>query len=436
MAGLCKPEAARRLVRALKDEVAIPIHFHTHDTSGNSGASVLAAVEAGVDAVDGAIDAMSGLTSQPNLGAIVHALRNTPRDTGLDSGAIAEISGYWETVRRYYAPFESDMRAGTSDVYEHEIPGGQVTNLREQATALGIGDRWPEITKTYSAVNALFGDIVKVTPTSKVVGDMALFMITSGLSIIDVADPAREIAFPQSVLQLFAGDIGQPPGGFPKELQRKILGERSPITVRPGALLPAADLASARATAQRETGIAIGERDLASYLMYPSVFIEYAKHNAQFGDVDVLPTPIFFYGMQAGDEVAVEIERGKTLIVRFSAVGENDERGERALFFELNGQPRAVKIRDRSALVTRPVAPKADPSNAAHVGAPMPAVIAKVTIEQGQTIARGAPLLTLEAMKMQTVVAAPVDGVIRRIVASAGTRVEPGDLLVEIDSRA
>jgi pyruvate carboxylase len=432
MAGVCKPEAARRLVSVLKEEIGIPIHFHTHDTSGNSGASVLAAIEAGVDAVDGAIDAMSGLTSQPNLGAIVQALRNTPRETGLDAGAIAEISSYWETVRRFYAPFESDMRSGTSDVYEHAIPGGQVTNLREQATSLAIGDRWPEITKTYAAVNRMFGDIVKVTPTSKVVGDMALFMITSGLTIDDVADPKREIAFPHSVIELFHGDIGQPPGGFPLELQRKILGDREPITARPGSLLPPADLEAMRAAAEKEAGVAVNDRDLASYLMYPQVFVDYAKHNAQFGDVEALPTPVFFYGMQAGEEIAVEIERGKTLIIRYAASGEIDENGNRTLFFELNGQPRAVKVRDHSVTASKAPARKADAGNAGHVGAPMPAVVAKLAVEENQVIARGAPLLTLEAMKMQTAVSAPIDGVVRKIVAPPGTRVEAGDLLVEI----
>jgi pyruvate carboxylase len=433
MAGLCKPEAARMLVRALKDEVGIPIHFHTHDTSGNAGASVLAALEAGVDAVDGALDAMSGLTSQPNLGAIVHALKNGPRDTGLDTEALREISAYWETVRRYYAPFESEMRAGTSDVYAHQIPGGQVTNLREQATSLGLGDRWPEITKTYAAVNAMFGDIVKVTPTSKVVGDMALFMITSGLSVAEVLDPVREINFPQSVIDLFHGDIGQPPGGFPVELQQKILGERAPLTVRPGSILPPADLASARTAAQRESGLPIGERELASYLMYPKVFTEYARHQAVYGGVDALPTPVFFYGMQPGGEIAVELERGKTLIVRFAASGEPDEHGVRTLYFELNGQPRTVKVRDGSVAAARPPSPKADPTDPGQIGAPMPGLVAKIAVSEGGAVERGAPLLTLEAMKMQTVLSATTAGIVRKIVAPAGSRVEADDLLLVIE---
>jgi pyruvate carboxylase len=433
MAGLLKPEAARRLIRALKDEIAIPIHFHTHDTSGNSGASVLAAIEVGVDAVDAAIDSMSGLTSQPNLGTIAAALRNTPRDPGLDPEAIKEISTYFEGVRRFYRPFESEMRSGSSDVYDHEMPGGQYTNLREQAQGMGLGDRWPQITKTYAAVNRMFGDIVKVTPTSKVVGDMAIFMVSSNLTEAQVEDPAYEIAFPQSVIEFFHGDLGQPPGGFPKVLQAKVLKGEPPLTERPGATLPAADLDALRAEARELVGRDVLDRELASYLMYPKVFVEYAAHRAQFGNVDNLETPVFFYGMDVGQEVAIELERGKTLYVRYAALGEPDDAGSRIVYFELNGQPRTVAVLDRHLTGIKPPPRKAETGNAKHVGAPMPGQIVKVNVTEGTAVRKGDALLTIEAMKMQTVVHAAGDGTVKSILAPSGARIGAGDLLVELE---
>jgi pyruvate carboxylase len=432
MAGLVKPEAARRLVAALKDEIGIPIHFHTHDTSGNSGASVLAAVEAGIDAVDAAIDAMSGLTSQPNLGTIAAALRSSDRDSGLDAEAIREISTYWEGVRRAYKPFESEMRAGSSDVYEHEMPGGQYTNLREQASAMGLGDRWPSVTKTYAAVNRMFGDIVKVTPSSKVVGDMALFMVSSDLSEAQVLDPNVEIAFPQSVVEMFRGDLGRPPGGWPPALQKKILKGEEPLRDRPGALLPQLDLAAARAEAEERIGRALSDDEFASYLMYPAVFVEFAKHQRQFGNVDNLPTTVFFFGMQVGQEISIDLERGKTLFVRFAALGEPDESGYRTVYFELNGQPRTASVLDRRLTGVKAPPRKAEPGNPHHVGAPMPGQIVKVSAAEGRPIRKGEALLTIEAMKMQTIVYAPIDGEVRTVLAPVGARVGAGDLLVDI----
>jgi pyruvate carboxylase len=433
MAGLLKPEAARRLITALRGEIGIPIHFHTHDTSGNSGASVLAAIDAGVDAVDAAIDAMSGLTSQPNLGTIVAALRNGPRDTGLDGEAIREISAYWESVRRFYKPFESEMRAGSSDVYEHEMPGGQYTNLREQAQGMGLGDRWPQITKTYAAVNTMFGDIVKVTPTSKVVGDMALFMVSGDLTVSQVEDPGVPIAFPQSVVELFHGDLGQPPGGFPKALQAKVLGDIPPLTERPGATLPALDLVVARAEARERVGRELTDREFASYLMYPHVFVDYAAHDATYGNVDNLETPVFFYGMDVGQEVAIELERGKTLYVRYAALGEPDDAGQRIVYFELNGQPRTVSVLDKHLTGVKAPPRKAEPRNDKHVGAPMPGQIVKVNVTEGIAVRKGDPLLTIEAMKMQTNVHASAEGTVKAILAPNGARVGAGDLLVELE---
>ncbi|HYH23151.1 MAG TPA: pyruvate carboxylase [Azospirillum sp.] len=430
MAGLCKPAAAALLVRTLKEEVGLPIHFHTHDTSGASAASVLAAVEAGVDAVDAAMDSLSGLTSQPPLGSIVAALKHTARDTGLDDAAITRLSHYWEQVRQGYAPFESGIRAGSSEVYVHEMPGGQYTNLREQAHSLGLEEHWEEVVRAYATVNRMFGDIVKVTPTSKVVGDMALMMVSGGLSEADVLDPAKEIAFPESVVQLMRGELGQPPGGFPESLQRKVLKGEAPLSVRPGAAMAPLDLDAARAEAAKAAGGAVDERRLAAHLMYPKVFADFAKHRAAYGDVSVLSTPVFFHGLETGEEVTIELEPGKTLLVRHLATGEADEQGRRAVFFELNGQPRTIKVMDRSVAPARPAPPKADDHDANQIGAPMPGLVSAILVRPGQRVEAGDALVSLEAMKMETTVRAERAGTVERIVAEPGRSVETKDLLV------
>ncbi len=431
MAGLCRPRAAYALVKALKEEISIPVHFHTHDTSGIAGASVLMAIEAGCDAVDAAIDSMSGLTSQPNLGAIAAALKGTPRDPGLDAASLRLVSSYWEQVRRCYAAFESDIRSGASEVYLHGMPGGQYSNLREQARSLGIEEhRWPEVARAYAEVNDMFGDIVKVTPSSKVVGDLALMMVTSGLTRAEVEDPRFEVAFPESVVQLFRGDIGQPYGGFPPALQRKVLKGQTPLTVRPGEVLPAADLAAERAAAEHTVGRAISEVELASYLMYPKVFVEYARSRARYGKVAVLPTPTFFYGMQIGDELSIDLERGKTLIVQLAATGEVHEDGTRTVFFELNGQPRPVRIPDRSTVATRAPTRKAEIGDPNQIGAPMPGTVVTLAVKPGQRLSRGDTLLTLEAMKMEAAVRAERDGEVAEVLVRPGQAVEAKDLLV------
>jgi pyruvate carboxylase len=431
MGGLCQPRAAAMLVKALKEEVGLPVHFHTHDTSGIGAASVLAAIEAGVDAVDGAIDSLSGLTSQPNLGSIVEALRFGPRDAGIDTGHLRTISTYWEQVRRGYVAFESDIRSGASEVYVHGMPGGQYTNLREQARALGLDDhRWPEVAHAYAQVNEMFGNIIKVTPTSKVVGDMAIMMVTSGLTREAVLDPAVEIAFPDSVVRLFHGDLGQPVGGFPADLQKKVLGGKPPLHVRPGELLPAADLGAERKAAETKVGRAITEDELASYLMYPKVFAEYAAHRSSFGDVGTLPTAVFFYGMEPGQEINIDLERGKTLIVRYVTTSDPHEDGTRTVFFELNGQPRPLRVADRSQVAKRPPRRKVEPGNPGHVGAPMPGTIATVPVHVGQKLNKGEVLLTLEAMKMETTVRAERDGSIKEVLARRGQQVDAKDLLI------
>ena len=430
MAGLCLPSAAAALVRALKEEVGLPIHFHTHDTSGIAAASVLAAIDAGADAVDGAIDSLSGLTSQPNLGSIVEALRHGPRDTGVAPGDLRAISGYWEQVRRGYVAFESDIRAGASEVYVHGMPGGQYTNLREQARSLGIEDhRWHEVAAAYADVNDLFGDIVKVTPTSKVVGDMAIMMVTSGIDRAAVLDPQIEIAFPESVVQLFRGDLGQPLGGFPRDLQRKVLKGAEPLRDRPGASLRPADLEAERTAVQLKVGRAISDDDLASYLMYPKVFVEYAADRARYGDLSTLPTSVFFYGMQPGQEINVDLERGKTLIVRYVTTSDPHEDGTRTVFFELNGQPRPIRIADRSQVASRPPTRKADADDPTHVGAPMPGTVATVTVHAGQRVRRGDVIVTLEAMKMETSVRAERDATVKEVLVRPGQSVDTKDLI-------
>ncbi|MFD2207127.1 pyruvate carboxylase [Kiloniella antarctica] len=432
MAGLLKPAAAKILIKALKNEVGLPIHLHTHDTSGISAATVLAAAESGVDAVDACIDSMSGLTSQPSLGSIAAALRNTDRDTGLDDGALQELSGYWEHVRANYIGFESDIRSGTSDVYHHEMPGGQYTNLRQQARSLGIEERWPEVSKAYAEVNDMFGDIVKVTPSSKVVGDMALMMVTSDLTRADVESFDKEIAFPESVVSFFKGDLGQPVGGFPQALQKKVLKDEEAITARPGSLMPAADLVVEKAEVEKRVERAISDREFASYLMYPQVFVDYAAHQKNFGTVSVLPTPAFFYGMNIGEELSVHIAQGKTLIIRFRAISEPDDEGVCTVFFELNGQPRNVRVTDRSRASAKVAHPKAVVGNSDHIGAPMPGLIVTVSVSEGDQVEQGDVLMSIEAMKMQTSVLAEKTGTVTELLVKPGSKIETKDLLAVI----
>ena len=431
MGGLAKPAAARELVEALKAETGLPVHFHTHDTSGIAAASVLAAVEAGVDAVDLAMDSLSGFTSQPCLGSVVEALRGRPRDTGLDPARIREISDYWEAVRAQYAAFETDMRAPASEVYLHEMPGGQFTNLREQARSLGLAERWHEVASAYAEVNRMFGDIVKVTPTSKVVGDMALVMVSGGLTRADVEHPDRDIAFPESVVGLFRGELGRMPGGLPEPLARKILKGMKPIEGRPGAMLPAADLEAERAKAEAATGWSLTGEELYSWLLYPKVFTDYAERRGRYGPVSALPTEVFFYGLRPGREVSVDLDRGLTLVIRCLAIGETDEEGAVRVFYELNGQPRSVKVENRDATAAVVRRPTADPANPCHVAAPMPGVVASLAVAEGRAVVSGDLLMTIEAMKMETALHAERDGTVAALHVVAGQSVDAKDLLLE-----
>ena len=434
MAGLLKPAAARQLVKALKEEVGLPIHFHTHDTSGVAGATILAAADAGVDAVDAAMDAFSGGTSQPCLGSIVEALRNTDRDTGLDIERIREISAYWEQVRAQYTAFESGLAAPASEVYLHEMPGGQFTNLKAQARSLGLEERWGDVAKTYADVNQMFGDIVKVTPSSKVVGDMALMMVSQGITRDQVEDPETDVAFPDSVIDMMRGNLGQPPGGFPAGIVNKVLKGEAPNTERPGKHLPPVDLEAKRQEVSDQLdGAPIDDEDLNGYLMYPKVFTDYMQRHKTYGPVRTLPTKTFFYGMEPGEEITAEIDPGKTLEIRLQAVGETTDDGEVKVFFELNGQPRVIRVPNRIVKATTAAKPKAELGNANHIGAPMPGVVASVAVQAGQEVREGDLLLTIEAMKMETGIHAERDAVIKQTHVSAGAQIDAKDLLIELE---
>ena len=434
MAGLMKPAAATVLITELKQSVGIPIHFHTHDTSGAANATVHAASLAGVDIVDAAMDAFSGNTSQPTLGTLVGILERGPGATGLDIAAIREISNYWEAVRSQYAAFESGLQAPASEVYLHEMPGGQFTNLKAQARSMGLEDRWHEVAQTYADVNLMFGDIVKVTPSSKVVGDMALMMVAQGLTRADVEDPETDVAFPESVVDMMRGNLGQPPGGWPETIQAKVLKGETPMTERPGKSLEPVDLESARKQLSEELeGHAIDDEDLNGYLMYPKVFLDYMGRHRIYGPVRTLPTNVFFYGMQSGDEISVEIDPGKTLEIRCQAISEPNDNGEVKVFFELNGQPRVIRTQNRSVAGTKSVAAKADAKNPNHIGAPMPGVVATVAVKEGATVAEGDLLLTIEAMKMETGLHAERDASIKAVHVAPGAQIDAKDLLVELE---
>ncbi|RJG43569.1 pyruvate carboxylase [Mesorhizobium sp. DCY119] len=431
MAGLLKPAAARVLFKALREATDLPIHFHTHDTSGLSAATVLAAVESGVDAIDAAMDSVSGNTSQPCLGSIVEALKGDPRDPGLDPQWIRRISFYWEAVRNQYAAFESDLKGPASEVYLHEMPGGQFTNLKEQARSLGLETRWHEVAQAYHDVNLMFGDIVKVTPSSKVVGDMALMMVSQDLTVADVENPDKDIAFPDSVVSMLRGDLGQSPGGWPKALQKKALKGEKPITVRPGSLLKPADLKADRKEIEEKLGRELSEFEFSSWLMYPKVFTDFVGAQDTYGPVSVLPTPVYFYGMASEDEIFVDIEKGKTLVIRCLAIGDVDEKGMVTVFFELNGQPRRVKVPDRAHGASAAKARrKAEPGNEAHVGAPMPGVVSTLAVAAGQAVKAGDVLLSIEAMKMETALHAERDGTITEVLVKAGDQIDAKDLLI------
>jgi pyruvate carboxylase len=433
MAGLLKPLAAKKLVKALRAEIDVPIHFHTHDTAGGQLASYLMAAEEGVDIVDCAFAPMSGLTAQPSLNAFVESLRFSERDTGLDFASLQETADYWGDVRQYYAPFETGQLACSSEVYLHEMPGGQYANLFVQAKSLGLGERWGEVGRMYADVNQLFGDIVKVTPTSKVVGDMTLFLLSNNLGTSDVMESTRELAFPESVIEFFEGKLGQPPGGFPPALQKRILRDRQPLTDRPGALLPPADIEATKKLLEPKLKRVPLMSEVYTHLLYPKVYSDFVEHVQKYSDVSVLPTPVFFFGLTKGEEVNIEIEPGKQLVVKFLTASDPHEDGKRTVFFELNGQPREVNVVDKSLGAVAVTRVKADAANPKHIAAPMPGAVVAIAVSVGDDVAAKQKLATLEAMKMESNIYAEKAGKVAEVLVKPGTQVDGGDLLIRLE---
>lgn len=436
MAGLLKPDAAYELITALKSEIDIPIHLHTHDTSSIQSATYLKAVEAGVDVIDVALGGLSGLTSQPNFNSVVEMLRFHKRENLMDTEKLAEYSNYWETVRNYYYTFESGLKSGTGEVYDHEIPGGQYSNLKGQAIALGLEDRFTQVTKMYAKVNTMFGDIIKVTPSSKVVGDMAQYMVSNDLSVEDVMEKGEDISFPESVKSFFRGDLGQPVGGFPKKLQKIVLKDEKPYTDRPNAHLDPIDFERELKAFKRKFKKGMGREleltDLLSYKLYPKVFTEAYNNHVKFGNVVNIPTKNFFYGMDIGEEIMVELDRGKKVLISLMLKGEPDEAGNVSIFFKINGQLRNVMIKDRSVKVEKIQNAKVDADDPKQVGAPLQGLLSTVLVKKGQAVKRNQPLFIIEAMKMETTVTANAEGTVDKIQLEGGSLVNAEDLVLTL----
>ena len=433
MAGLLKPEAAYRLISELKDATDLPIHLHTHDTSGNGNFLYARAIDAGVDIIDTALGSMAGLTSQPSANSLYYAMAGNERKVRADIDGLQKLSAYWGDVRKYYVDFESGMNAPHADVYKHEMPGGQYSNLQQQAKAVGLGGRWDEVQDMYATVNLMFGDVVKVTPSSKVVGDMALFMVQNDLTEQNIYERGAAMDFPDSVIEFFQGYLGQPHGGFPQELQALILKDREAITDLPGDLLEPVNFEQLADVLDERLGRTPTNQELLAYALYPKVFEQYTKTFDQYSDLSVLDTPTFLYGLRLGEEVEVEIEKGKTLIIKLVSVGEPQHDGTRVMYFELNGQSREIIIQDMTVEVDNAAAVKADPANPKQIGATMPGTILKVVVSKGAKVSRGDHLLITEAMKMETTVQAPVDGIVKEIYTTAGDTISTGDLLIELE---
>jgi pyruvate carboxylase len=429
MAGLLKPYAAKELIAAIKDITKLPVHLHTHDTSSVQAATLMQAVEQGVDIIDASLASMSGLTSQPNLNSTIMMLQDNPRGPDFDMESLNQYSNYFEDVREYYYPFESGLKAGTAQVYEHEIPGGQYSNLRPQAIALGLEHKFEKIKKNYATVNKLFGDLVKVTPSSKVVGDMAMFMTANGLTVEDIFDKKRSLSYPESVIELFRGDLGQPVGGFPSDVSEAILKDEKPYTERPNHYLEPVDFGKEIKDFQREFDNDLTIFDFLSYKMYPAVFKEYYHHIKKYGFVTHIPTPAFFYGMKINEEIRVKIGTGKVLIIKLKYYSEPDEFGMRIVNFELNGQSRSVEIRDLTAKSTKKTNRKASKEN--EIGAPLPGKLSSILVKEGYNIKSSDTLFVIEAMKMETNVSADSDGKVKKIYLNAGDMVEQDDLVIE-----
>lgn len=434
MAGLLKPYASYRLFKTLSQEVGVPLHFHTHDTAGSGVASILMAIEGGAKIVDGALSSMSGLTSQPSLNTVVEVLEKSGKyRTYIDTSSLNEASSYFEKVRPYYYQFESDLKAPTAEVYEHEIPGGQYTNLRIQVKSVGLIDRWDDVKRMYKEVDKLLGRIIKVTPSSKVVGDLALFLVRNNLSIEDFVRKADMLSLPESVVDFFMGLMGQPYGGFNEELQKKILKDREPIRVRPGDLLDDYNFDSAKERLRSITREPLKFRDLVSYALYEKVVEDYFRHKEEFGDVWVLSTKDFFFPLKVGEETTVELEEGKTVYIKLISIGDADSKGYRTLVFEVNGETRLVRVLDNKLLQTVKTNVKGDKNNPNHIIAPMPGKLVKLMVKEGDFVTKNQVVAVTEAMKLETKVITPKDGIVRNILIREGSEIEEGDLIMEIE---
>ncbi|MFW7403242.1 pyruvate carboxylase [Vagococcus fluvialis] len=432
MAGLLKPQAAYHLISELKATVDVPIHLHTHDTAGNGIITYSAATKAGVDIVDVATSAMSSATSQPSMSSLYYALVDGPRTPNLNIDKVQQINHYWEDVRKFYGPFENGISAPQTEVYAHEMPGGQYSNLQQQAKAVGLEEKWEDIKDQYAEVNLLFGDIVKVTPSSKVVGDMALFMVQNNLSNEDIYQRGHDLSYPESVISFFKGDLGQPTGGFPSELKDIILNGRESIDVRPGSLAKPVDFEQVKAELKEIVGFEPSQKDVISYIMYPQVFVDYCKMNDSFGDVELLDTVTFFQGMRIGETIEVNIEKGKTLIITLDQIGDPDIEGNRVLFFNLNGQRREVVVKDTNVKSQVMMKEKAEPTNKGHVAATMSGSVLDCLVQPGDTVEKGQALLITEAMKMETTIHSKRNGVVKRVLVTSGEPIQSGDLLIEL----
>ena len=432
MAGLLKPYAAQELIPALRDAVKLPIHLHTHDTSSLQAATYLKAVEAGVNVIDVALGGLSGLTSQPNFNAVVEMLRHSPRHREFNQQSLNQFSDYWEALREQYYPFESGLLAGTAEVYEHEIPGGQYSNLRPQAAALGLLDQFEEVKRRFAEANQLLGDIPKVTPSSKVVGDLALFMVSNDLTPAEVISQGESLSFPESVRELLRGDIGQPLGGWPADVQRAVLKGEKAFTDRPNEHLAPIDFDQEWAEFEKAHPYA-QFTDLLSSLLYPKVFADYWKFRREYGDVSRVPTPVFFFGLREGEETIITIARGKSIIIRLQSVGPVNDEGMRTVFFTLNGQTRNLEVRDRHVEVKTVHNQKADRADPQQLGAPLQGLLSKVLVEPGQQVAKNTPLFVIEAMKMETTITAPADLTVARVVLEGGARVQADDLVLTVE---
>ncbi|EPY6471324.1 pyruvate carboxylase [Clostridium sporogenes] len=437
MSALLKPYATVKLIKALKNEISIPIHLHTHDTTGNGVATVLMAAHAGVDIVDTAFNSMSGLTSQPALNSIVAALENTDRDTGLDVTDMQKLSDYWSAVRPVYSQFESELKSGSAEIYKYEIPGGQYSNLKPQVESFGLGHKFEEVKEMYKKVNEMLGDIIKVTPSSKVVGDLAIFMVKNDLTPENIYEKAEKMAFPDSAVSYFKGMMGQPMGGFPEKLQKLVLKGEEPITCRPGEMLPPEDFEKIRKHLKDKHDLDATEKDIISYALYPEVFDKYLDFLKEYGDLSHMGSDVFFHGLYEGETAEIELQEGKTFIVQLSEIGKVDSDGNRVVVFEINGNRREIKIKDKSSLMAQNITSNstkmADPANKKHIGSSIPGTVIKVLVNKGDKIKEGDSLIVIEAMKMETNIVASFGGVVENLLVKEGDQVKSGQLLLELE---